>query len=74
MDIFVNMDENGRMTLPSKVRKKYGTRRFILRTKEKEVILKPVMSVEDLFGSLPDLDIDRLKKGHIQEVKNEADD
>ena len=74
MDIFVNMDENGRMTLPSKVRKKYGTRRFILRTKEKEVILKPVMSVEDLFGSLPDLDIDKMKKEHIREVKDEAND
>jgi len=74
MDIFVNMDENGRMTLPSKVRKKYGTRRFILRTKEKEVILKPVMSMEDLFGSLPDLDINGMKKEHIYEVKNEAND
>ena len=42
------------------------------RANEKEVILKPVMSVGDLFGSLPDLDIDRLKKEHIQEVKNEA--
>jgi len=43
-------------------------------TKGEKVILKPVMSVEKLFGSLPDLDIEKMEKEHIQEVKNEANE
>lgn len=74
MDIFIKLDEHGRMVLPSKIRRKYGTEKFIIEDKNEEIVLKPVVSVEKLFGSLPDLDVERLKREHNREVKNEADD
>ena len=71
MDVFVNLDENGRMTLPSRIREKYNTRQFILEDRKSVVILKPVMSMNQLFGALPDIDIKKLKQEHIKEVADE---
>jgi bifunctional DNA-binding transcriptional regulator/antitoxin component of YhaV-PrlF toxin-antitoxin module len=71
MDIFIKLDEHGRMTIPNKIRKKYKTRNFILEERQTEVVLKPVMSIEQLFGTLPDVNIEKLKEEHIKEVEYE---
>ena len=59
MEIFVKMDEHGRMTVPNRIRKKYKTRKFIMEDRKKEVVLKPVMSIDQLFGAIPDLNIEK---------------
>lgn len=71
MGNFIILDKSGRATIPTRIRKKYRTRKFILEDRKKEVVLKPVMSIDQLFGSLPDLDIEKLKQEHEREAENE---
>ena len=71
MDTFITLDKNGRVTIPTKIRKKYKTKKFILKAKKNEVVLKPIMSIDQLFGALPDLDIEKLKEEHEREVEHE---
>ena len=71
MEVLIKLDEHGRMTVPNRIRKKFKTRKFILEDKKKEVVLKPVLSIDQLFGSLPDLNIEKLKEEHIKEVEYE---
>ena len=71
MDNLVILDKNGRVTIPTRIRKKYMTKKFILEDRKNEVVLKPVMSMDQLLGALPELDIKKLKEEHEKEIEYE---
>ncbi len=71
MEATITMDERGRIVLPMRVRKRFKTSRFGLKLSENKIELVPVKSLESLFGTFPDLDIERIRREHEHEIKNE---
>ena len=64
----VSIDERGRVLLPRWARIRFkGKKAVAYRGKEDQIIIEPVMSVDEAFGSLPDLDIEGFRKEHAKE-------
>ena len=64
----VNIDERGRILLPrwARIRLK-GRKAVVHKGKEGQIIIEPAMSVDEAFGSLPDIDIEGFRKEHAKE-------
>ncbi len=60
----VSFDAFGRLLIPSFVRKLFATRRFALEVKDEEIVLRPVKTWKELFGSLPGPGLNAFKKLH----------
>lgn len=60
--LVVEVDKSGRLLIPKSVRDKFSTHRFLLETQKDEITLKPLKTWDELFGSIPELKTDRLKK------------
>ena len=71
MEARITMDKSGRIVLPMRIRKRLETSRFGLKVPENEIELVPVKSLESLFGAFPDLGIERIRREHEAEIKNE---
>lgn len=67
----VVVDAHGRMVIPKSVRRIFKTNRFKIEAKKEKIELKPIKSLDELFGSLPELDLKRIRKEHFEEVENE---
>lgn len=67
----LTMDKSGRIVLPMRVRKRFGTSRFELVVTENKLELTPVKPLESIFGTLPELDIEKIRREHEEEVRNE---
>lgn len=67
----IKMDKNGRVVIPGKFRKRFNTALFTLEADENRIELRPVKSLSGLFGSLPELDLDRIHDEHDAEVRDE---
>jgi len=67
----VVVDNQGRIVIPKSIRKSFKTRKFEIEAAGEKIELKPVKSLEELFGSLPLLDLKRIRKEHEKEVKRE---
>jgi len=67
----VVVDEYGRIVIPKRVRKIFRTSKFEIDVKEEKIELKPIKSLDELFGSLPELDLKWIKREHEEEVRNE---
>jgi len=65
------MDRSGRILLPKKVRSAFSTNCFEIRAFNDRIELRPVTPIQGLFGALPDLDVDRIRKEHDGEVSKE---
>ncbi|RMF88954.1 MAG: AbrB family transcriptional regulator [Methanobacteriota archaeon] len=70
-DAIVKIDQAGRLVLPAKVRRRFKTDKFELRAGEGKVELIPVEPVESLFRSVPELDLERIRREHREEVEDE---
>lgn len=70
-DTIIKIDKAGRIVIPAKVRRRFKTDKFELKAGEGKVELIPVKPVESLFGSVPELDLSKIKKEHKEEVENE---
>lgn len=71
MENTIIMDKSGRIVIPKKVRSKFKTNRFELHSDAEKIELIPIKPLGSLFGSIPDLDIDKIKKEHEKEAKND---
>ena len=67
----VKMDKQGRIVLPSVIRKKLRAKRFEIELKGDFIELRPARSLNSLFGVLPKLDLKKIREEHGTEVKNE---
>jgi len=67
----VKMDKQGRIVIPAETRKKVRAKRFEITVKDNIIELRPAEDLDSLFGSLPDLDLDKIRKEHNAEVENE---
>jgi bifunctional DNA-binding transcriptional regulator/antitoxin component of YhaV-PrlF toxin-antitoxin module len=67
----VVVDRHGRVVIPKSIRKIFKTNRFEIGVKREKIELKPIKSLDELFGSLPELDLKRIRKEHEEEVRNE---
>ncbi len=67
----IQMDKNGRVVIPGKIRKKFRTRKFFLEVNEDRIQLIPVKSLESLFGTVPELDLPRIYREHEEEKDEE---
>lgn len=70
-DDIVTLDRHGRMVIPKPVRERFKTEKFELGIKGGKIVLKPVKGLDQLFGSLPELDLKRIRKEHEEEAKDE---
>ena len=68
--VVVNVDKAGRLLIPKTVRDKFSTERFLLETEKDEITLKPLKSWDELFGSMPELRQDQLKKLRKEEAEH----
>jgi bifunctional DNA-binding transcriptional regulator/antitoxin component of YhaV-PrlF toxin-antitoxin module len=71
MEEIIHMDTSGRIVLPKKIRRKFPTNRFLLKSDEEKIELRPMKSLEALFGALPDLDLRKIRREHDREVSGE---
>ncbi|MDI6640434.1 MAG: hypothetical protein QMC77_07335 [Methanocellales archaeon] len=67
----VVVDRHGRIVIPKRVRKIFKTNRFEIDVKKEKIELMPIKSLDELFGSLPELDLKQIKKEHEEEVRHE---
>jgi len=67
----VVIDKQGRMVIPKNVRKIFKTSKFEIDVKKEKIELKPIKSLDELFGSLPELDLKQIRKEHEEEVRHE---
>lgn len=67
----VVVDAHGRIVIPKLVRRIFKTNRFRIEVKKEKIELKPIKSLDELFGSLPELDLKRIRKEHSEEAENE---
>lgn len=67
----IKMDKNGRIVIPGKVRKRFATALFTLDVDEHRIELRPVKPLSELFGTIPELDLDRIHEEHDEEVRDE---
>jgi len=71
MGEIITMDRSGRILLPKKVRSALSTKCFEIRAFNDRIELRQVTPIHGLFGALPDLDVDRIRKEHDGEVSKE---
>ena len=68
MGIFVNVDKNGRMVLPKRIRDEVHANCFNVKVDDGErIVFIPVKSTDEMFGSMPRLDIEDFRKEHAKE-------
>lgn len=67
-DSTVKIDPGGMMIVPKEIREKISGDIFDIRVDHGEIILKPVQTLDSLFGTLPDLNMKQIFKEHDIEV------
>ncbi len=60
----VVFDNLGRLLIPKKVRDAFNAKKFRLITKDEEMVLRPLKTLDDLFGALPKLSTKGIKEAH----------
>ncbi|MBI4214446.1 hypothetical protein HY546_00470 [archaeon] len=66
--VIVTIDEKWRVSLPAWARKLFRTRKAIIHAGQaKQIMLEPLESVEEMFGSFSGLDIEGFRKEHSRE-------
>ena len=63
----VKIDKQGRIILPVEIRKKIRAKRFEMKVKNNVIELRPAESLNSLFGSLPKLNLEKIRKEHEEE-------
>ncbi len=67
MSIMVNIDKNGRMVLPKAIRKKMKSSKFAIDVEDEKIVFTPVKSIDDMLGSMPNLDLEGFRHEHHKE-------
>ena len=68
MNFFVRLDESGRLVLPKKIRDTVKSNEFEVTLQDSEkIVFIPVKSTDEMFGSMPDLDITGFSREHKKE-------
>jgi len=68
MDSFVNVDRHGRMVMPKPIRDAVKAHRFSVKLEDGEkIVFIPVKSTDEMFGSMPGLDVEGFHKEHARE-------
>ena len=70
----VKMDRFGRILLPAQIRKSIETEKFTISYANREIVLKPVPSWDELAGSCPKIDMDAYWKEKQKEKEKERKD
>ncbi len=65
MGTIVRMDRQGRVLIPAKVRRRVGSRLFVLEETGGVIVLRPIKAVRpsDLFDAI-EIDVDRFTDSH----------
>ena len=71
MNDVVQMDESGRIVIPRKIRRRFATRTFTVRADDATIELVPIQPLASLYGKLPDLDLERIRKEHDDECRDD---
>jgi len=55
MAVMVKMDGQGRVLIPARIRRRLGTRLFVVEVKDDRIVLKPLKTIRltELFDSIP---------------------
>lgn len=67
----VIVDMHGRIVIPKRVRNIFKTNKFEIEVRNEKIELKPIKSLDELFGSLPELDLKLIRREHEEEVRHE---
>jgi DNA-binding transcriptional regulator/RsmH inhibitor MraZ len=67
VDKVISIDKKGRIVLPLWIRAKFKTRKVLLKSKDKVIVIEPVKNVDEIFGSLKGLDVKEFSKEHKKE-------
>jgi len=62
VDVVVKIDKFGRIHLPKAVRQEAGAEVFVVRAKHKEIRLSAVPTLDEMFGSMPEIDMVKFRK------------
>lgn len=64
MEAVITMVEKGRIALPANIRKRFKTNGFEFRVTKNKIELKPLESIDSIFGALPELDLEIIRREH----------
>ncbi|ODS42198.1 MAG: hypothetical protein MSIBF_02350 [Candidatus Altiarchaeales archaeon IMC4] len=64
MENLVRIDRFGRLFIPAFIRKTINADKFEIKVSNKNIVLKPIKNPLELFGTLPDLNANKLKEVH----------
>lgn len=65
--VFVEVDKQGRVVLPKKLREAAGSTRFEVELEENRLVFVPVKKATEMFGTLKDFDMDKFRRNHNRE-------
>lgn len=65
----VSMDSVGRIVLPKFLRKLLKTNKFVVVFEDNEVRLKPILSWDEAFGSMKNLDLKKFRVQHEADLE-----
>ena len=71
MEAIVTVDGVGRVVIPKWARALFKTQKFALQVESEEIRLKPVKTWDDLFGLIPELSLEGLKKMRREDAAND---
>ena len=69
MGMYVKMDERNRVTLPKEAAQLFKNGGVEIRVEKERVILKPAPTWDEMFGSLPKLDMNAFAKQHQEDAE-----
>ncbi len=68
----INVTKKGQATIPKKLRKKYGIKdKILVEDNGKEIIIKPLPSPDDAYGSLKSMFKGKTAKELLEEARKE---
>jgi AbrB family looped-hinge helix DNA binding protein len=70
----ITIDQSGRLVLPKKIRNRFDTDRFEVKTTDDAIELIPIKPLHTLFGILPEIDMEKIYREHNREVEMEDED
>ncbi len=68
MNVFVKLDKSSRLVLPKKIRETVNATEFNISVDDdKKIIFIPVKTTDEMFGSMPDLNLASFYAEHKKE-------
>ena len=69
IEVTLTIDKFGRVLLPKEIRGNFTSHKLVARKEKGGILLKPVPSWDEVFGSCPNIDMKKFAKQHEEESR-----